>query len=135
MEHLIFEKDVTVYCVKAERFPDGVLKAHQSLHTLTTFDTKRHYYGISFPNKDGIIQYMAAAEELEVGEYSQHSLPIYTLPKGRYVFKDVLNFMETPEKLSEVFKALIALPDIDPNGFCLEWYINQNTCRCLVKLK
>ena len=29
---------------------------------------------------------------------------------------------------------LISQPDIDPNGYCLEWYLNDMDVRCMVRL-
>jgi hypothetical protein len=30
---------------------------------------------------------------------------------------------------------LLTQPNIDPNGYCLEWYLNGKDVRCMVRLK
>jgi len=64
---------------------------------------------------------------------SDRSLELFIIPKGNYIYKDVPDFMKNIPQIGAVFQELIADPGIDPNGFCLEWYLNENDCRCMVK--
>ena len=36
--------------------------------------------------------------------------------------------------IGKTFQELIAQPDIDKNGLCLEMYLSENDMRCLIKL-
>jgi len=134
METYQLEKDITVFCIRAKTFPDGILEAHQTLHALTPFSLKRMYFGISRP-ENGNIVYRAGAAELNAGEYSKHHLETFVLKHGTYVFKDVVDFRKDIPSLDRAFKELLTTPGIDPQGCCVEWYTDDRTCRCMVRLE
>lgn len=129
------EQDIEVYCITADSFPDGVKAAHEQLHSLIPFSNERKYFGISFPGKDDAIIYKAAANELNEGELQQHSLEKMTIKKGDYLFIDIENYMKNIPAFESAFNALTADKRIDPNGFCVEWYKEEQLCRCMVKMK
>jgi hypothetical protein len=43
--------------------------------------------------------------------------------------------MDNIPKIGEAFKKLIGHPHIDPKGACIEWYLDDQDCKCLVKLE
>lgn len=134
MDHFSLASAITVYTVKADSFPDGVLAAHQHLHKLVPYSGKRKYFGISRPEGKGRIEYYAAAEELETGELSRHGLPEFVISAGNYVYVDIPDFMKNIPAIGQAFQQLLTEKNIDPNGACVEWYLDQQTCRCMVKL-
>ena len=113
----------------------SVLEAHQTLHALIPYNNKRKYFGISWPDKSGNIIYKAAAEELVTGELANHNLETKTIPGGNYLFIDVPDLMKNIPEIGKAFDKLIHDERIDPNGFCIEWYLTQDLCRCMVKTK
>ena len=135
MEHFELKEDIEVFCVKASSFPEGVQQAHDSLHALVSFDPARKYFGISQMDKNNSIVYKAAAEELEKGELSKHGLDHFIIRKGNYLGKDIPNFMNHLSEIGKTFQQLIHREDIDPDGAAVEWYITQEDCRCMVRLK
>jgi hypothetical protein len=135
MQSYNLEKDILVFCVTATSFPDGVLAAHQKLHGYIPFNEKRNYFGISCPDKTGIIIYKSAAEEIERGELSKHNLKPFVIKRGKYIYRDVKDFERDIPAIKKAFDELIANPEIDPQGYCVEWYLSQNLVRCMVKLK
>jgi len=42
--------------------------------------------------------------------------------------------MKDLQSIGKAFHELISQPEIDPNGYCLEWYLNQSDVRCMVRL-
>lgn len=128
------EKDIKVYCLTAQSFPEGVLEAHQKLHGLVPYNKERKYFGISRP-ENGKIVYRSAAEELTKGELSKHGLEEFVIPKGKYRSVTIKNFMQNIPAIGEAFEELISQPDIDPNGYCIEWYLSEEEVMCMVKLK
>lgn len=136
MEFQIFnvENDIEVFCVKAKSFPDGVLSAHQTLHALIPFSEQRRYFGISRPENGEEIIYRAAAEELKQGELSSHALEKFILKKGQYICVDIANFMSMPQEIGKTFQHLLKNPRIDPQGACIEWYVNKTDCKCMVRI-
>ncbi|MFA6150244.1 MAG: hypothetical protein WC716_02910 [Chitinophagaceae bacterium] len=135
MEQLTLNEDIKVYCETASSFPDGVKSAHEKLHSLIEFSTERKYFGLSRPNENGVIMYKAAAEELKLGELSTHALEEIIIQKGNYQCIVVHHYMKDIPAIGLAFQELIALPDIDPQGYCIEWYINDEDVRCMVRLK
>lgn len=133
MEKIILENDIKVRCVAAKSFPDDVLNSHQTLHSLVPFSTERNYFGVS-RMENGKIIYKAAAEELESGELAKHDLEELVLPAGTYQSLIVKDFMKNIQAIGAAFDQLIQLPDIDPEGYCIEWYLSDKDVRCMVRV-
>jgi predicted transcriptional regulator YdeE len=135
MEKYRIDKDSTLMCVPATSFPDGVLAAHQQLHSLIPFSTQRKYYGISYGGTNGTIIYKAAAEELTEGEAAEKKLETFILKNGEYNSILIKNYMDDIPAIGKAFTKLLASPNLDPNGYCVEWYLNDRDVKCMVKLK
>ncbi|RFS13778.1 transcriptional regulator [Emticicia sp. C21] len=135
MEKYHLPEDIRAMYITASSFPDGVLAAHQKLHSLVPLSESPHrkYFGISFPI-DGTIIYKAGAEELTAGEADKLGLEIYLIKKGEYTSVDIHNYMQNLSAISETFNELLENPRIDPNGACIEWYISDKDVKCMVRL-
>jgi hypothetical protein len=134
MEAITIDKDIKVFYVTAISFPDGIMEAHQKLHSLVPFSTNRRYFGISRPEK-GVIVYKAAAEEINPGEAKKFNLDELVLKKGKYISATINDYMKDIPAIDKTFKKLLSNPDIDPQGYCVEWYLSQKDVRCMVRLK
>jgi hypothetical protein len=134
MEKYHLPEDITAMYITAGSFPDGVLAAHQKLHGTVQRTNERKYYGISFRDKSGTIIYKAAAEELREGEAESLGLATYVIRKGDYISIDIHDFMHKVTSIGETFQKLISDPRIDPNGACIEWYMNDDDMKCMVRL-
>lgn len=134
MKTLTVSDDILVHCVTATSFPDGVQQAHETLHGMFPYDTDRNYFGISRPGKDGIIIYKAAAEELNEGELAKYHLEIMIILKGDYLYIDIPGFSKDIPSIGATFQKLIIDQRIAADGCCIEWYLHQNLCRCMVKI-
>ena len=133
METIHFDNDIKVLYVQATSFPDGILAAHQKLHGLIPYSTERKYFGISRP-EDGVITYKAAAEELQSGESEKLNLDTLTLKKGNYACISVNDYMKDLQSIGNTFNQLLTLPNLDPQGYCVEWYINDKDVKCMIRL-
>ncbi|MCX6319156.1 MAG: transcriptional regulator [Bacteroidetes bacterium] len=134
MNRFPLDHPISVYTVKASSFPEGVQAAHMYLHSLVSFSTKRKYFGISHGSPEKEIIYYAAAEELEKGELEKHGLATFILEAGDYLYVDIPDFMKNISAIGQAFAALLQEPHIDPQGACVEWYLDQHTCRCMVRV-
>ncbi|MBI3135097.1 MAG: transcriptional regulator [Bacteroidetes bacterium] len=134
MNTLHLPDNITTFYVKATSFPGGVQQAHKILHALVPYSKDRNYFGISQGEPQGKIYYMAAATELEPGDLEKNDLPKFVIQKGIYLYQDIDDFMQKIPLIGETFEQLLKHPQLDPAGYCLEWYLSQTTCRCLVKL-
>lgn len=133
MEHYKLENDISIFYVTATSFPAGVLAAHQKLHTLVPFTPDRKYLGLSRP-EHGVIQYIAATEEAFAGEGEKLGCPTMVVPKGTYVSVILHDYMKDTTAIGIAFQQLLHQPGIDPNGYCVEWYISSTEVRCMVRL-
>jgi len=133
-KELILDKDIVVYRLRATSFPEGVGAAHMKLHSFVEFDTSRQYFGISHPENSGAIAYWAAATEIIPEELSRNGLEKFIIEAGLYKYLDVHLFMVNISDIGHAFKILTALPDLKPDGYCLEWY-NGKDCRCMNRIQ
>jgi hypothetical protein len=133
METFYIEKDIKVYCVTAKSFPDGILDAHKKLHAMIP-SKERRYFGISRPENGGIV-YKAAAEALEKDKEEKFNCESFVIEKGTYRCLTIMNYMKDPQSIGKAFGELISYSDIDPNGYCIEWYQNDEDVKCMVRLK
>ncbi len=134
MKKYFIENDIKTFYVEATSFPDGVLKAHQTLHALFPAGQNRNFFGISFPEKPGTIIYRAAVEESFAGEAERYNCPVFIIRKGAYISREIKDFMKDVSEVGKTFQQMLTDPGIDRNGYCLEIYPNQKDVICLVKL-
>lgn len=127
--------DIPVQCVAATVFPDGVQQAHQQLHAQLAYSSHRNYFGLSWPGPSGDIVYKAAASELYTGELTPLQLQEMCIVKGDYLYLDIPDFMHCIPEIGAAFQLLIQDERIAPDGFCIEWYLSQTLCRCMVRMK
>jgi hypothetical protein len=134
MENYALEKDITVFCVTADFSPDAILKAHQKLHAMIPYTSERRYFGLSRPNEHGIVTYEAAAEELIAGEGKKLGLETIVLKKGNYTSTIIKGYKKNVSEIGLVFSKLLQNKYIDPEGYCVEWYLNDDDVQCMVRL-
>ena len=133
LEIITIESDIEVYFVEAKSFPDNILEAHQTLHAMVPFSNERKYFGLSRP-ENGTIVYKAAAEVLASDEEQEIDCQSMIINKGKYRCITVSDYMNDIDGIGRAFKELISFEDIDSNGYCVEWYINDNDVKCMVRL-
>ena len=133
METRTINQDIKVMYTAATSFPDGVLAAHQQLHALIPYSDDRKYFGLSRP-ENGQIIYKAAAEELKTGEAEKLSLETLILKKGKYISLTIQDFMKDIPAIQKAFNQLLEYPGIDPQGYCVEQYIDQKDLICMIRL-
>jgi hypothetical protein len=92
---------------------------------------ERRFFGISRP-ENGVIFYKAAAEVLEEDNLNCESVVI---KKGKYRCITVLNYKKDLQGIGKAFSELISDHDIDPNGYCIEYYYNDEDVKCMIRLK
>ncbi len=132
MDNYNFTKDVATYCVTAESFPDGIADAHAQLQALLPKNDRRDFFGISWQDQNGITIYKAAGEIME-GE-SLPGMETFVIKNGPYNAFYIYNYAENPDSISQAFELLLKEHEVDPDGYCLEWYINENDVKCMVPL-
>ena len=135
IEPFRIDKPISVLRAKAITFPEGVLGAYEQLDkALPNYQTRAHF-GISHPKEDGVIHYWAAMEvKPEDGGYTFGQEP-FEIVVGNYASILIKDFYSNMHLIKQAFKTLTALPEIDPNGYCLEMMVSYTDVRCMVKLQ
>jgi hypothetical protein len=135
MEKFHFDKDIRVFCMTARTFPDDIEETHHRLQAIVPNTSGRRYFGISRPGPDGVIVYKAAVEEMCEGEAEKYKCESFTILKGTYNYITIINYFKDIPSVGKAFAELLTDPEIDPNGYCLEWFFNEKDIRCMVRLK
>jgi hypothetical protein len=134
METITLDNDIKVFYITAKSFPDGIMAAHKKLHELVPFSTDRKYFGISRP-ENSVIIYKAAAEEINEGEAVKLNCDTLVLKKGKYICLTINDYIKDIQSIDRSFKKLLSYPGLDPNGYCVEWYLNDKDVKCMIRLK
>jgi len=135
MESIFLEQDIKVFYVTATSFPDGIQGAYQKLHSLIGSPAGRRFFGISYPETPSKIIYKAAVEESYSGEGEKLGCETFVIKKGQYTSIYIQDFMKDIPKIGQSFQELLTDERIDPNGCCVEEYVNDKDVRCMVRLK
>ncbi len=135
MEKYILANDIRVFYVTATSFPEGILKAYQTLHGLLPDTAGRKFYGISRPEGKGKIIYKAAVEESYPGEAEKLGCEIFVIRKGTFISEVLTGWRDNEAIVGQTFQKLIAYPEVDPAGYCVEIYTGENEMRCMVPLE
>jgi hypothetical protein len=134
MEKIKIENDIKVFYVTAASYPAGIMEAHQSLHSLVPFSYERKYFGLSRPEHNGGIVYRAATEETYDGEAAEYDCETLVIKKGDYISIIVSNYRKDLPSIGIAFQKLLTQPNIDPQGYCVEWYLSEHEVNCMVRL-
>ena len=132
MQNYFISRDIIVFYVQAGSFPNGVLKAHQTVQDMLPSVYGRNLFGISYPQDGQGIIYKACVEEAYEGEAA--SLSRYTIREGEYISCSLTDWKKDESSVGRAFAELLSNPKIDPEGYCLELYPNDKDMICLVPL-
>ena len=133
MEKYELVKDINVFYVEADSFPDGIQPAFEKLERLTPPEENRPVFGLSWADRNGKIMYKAANEERYPGEGKKYGLDSLVIKKGSYISDLVKTFASDVSRIGRTFQDLLKHPEIDPKGFCVEWYKGPDVL-CMVRL-
>lgn len=134
VEPFRIETPISVLRAKALTFPEGILAAYEQLDNALPNYQMRTHFGISHPNPKGEIQYWAAMAVLDADSGNTFGQEPFEIASGNYASILIADFYKNMHLVKQAFKELTALPDIDPNGYCLEMMVSFKDVRCMVKL-
>jgi len=134
-EKFVIDEDITVVCIQASSFPEGIQAAWEKLFSAIPSREQRKLYGISFGDENGKIIYKAAAEELHKGEAEKLNLETFVVRKGEYISELLEDWRKDETQIGSVFRKLLDDPRVDrKEGYCVELYFNATDVRCMLKL-
>lgn len=134
MQTIQLNNDIKIFYVTAKTYPDGILAAHQALHAMVPFSYDRKYFGLSRPENNNGIVYKASTEETFDGEAESYNCESLIIKKGSYISIVIPDYRKNLPSMGIAFQELLAHPNIDPEGYCIEWYLNENEVNCMVRL-
>lgn len=132
MDSFILDENIPVMYVNADRFPEGIESAFETLHRTIPQRENRRYFGISRP-ENGVIQYRAAAEIFIDEDAASLGLSSMRIKGGSYNTYYIKDYREKTEAIGECFQLLLGQAEVDPDGYCVEWYIGPNDVKCMVR--
>lgn len=135
MEKVIFQQDIPTLRVAATSFPAGIMQAYGKLHGVLPVQEGRQSYGISTGDAHGNVLYWAATNILDEQDQEKSGFEPFTIRKGAYASILVKDFDQDIPVVGRTFETLLTHPELDPEGYCLEIYLNDHDVQCLVKLK
>jgi hypothetical protein len=135
MEPYFLSADINVLCVTASSFPQGITAAFDKLNSLIQSPGPRRIFGISYGNGINDITYKAATEEKSAHEAEQLDCERFTIKKGEYISMYIADFMKNIPAMGQAFREMCMDKRIDPKGYCVEMYLNNNKdVLCMVRL-
>jgi hypothetical protein len=128
------ENDIKIFYVTAKSFPEGIQEAHDRLHAMIPSSDDRKYIGISRPENNKIV-YRVGIEETFEGEAEKYKCDTLILKSGNYISSIARDFRKDKESIGKAFDELLKQPNLDPEGYCVEWYTNdKEEVRCMIRL-
>lgn len=134
MEIFELREDLKVIYNTAKSFPDGIQEAFDMLEAAIPDCDKRTWYGMSYRNEAGVIIYKAAVTELQHGEAEKVGYTPFTILKGTYICETITDWMQNTHLIGKAFMNLLEDPRIPHDGYCLEWYQNDNKVMCMIRI-
>lgn len=134
MKTITLPNDINVFYVKATSFPEGIAESQERLHALIKDERERKYFGLSRPENGGAIAYKAAAEQLSAGEGKDLGCETLIIKKGKYTSIEVNDYLKDLLSIDRAFQELLEHPKLDPQGYCVEWYVNNKQVICMIRL-
>lgn len=126
-------EDIHVLTFKASSFPQGIAEAHTKIQSQFSNIHEKTIFGISRP-ENGNINYWSAIKLTHYGNTDDFGVGQFTISKGEYISIMVNNYIEDPLSISSAFQSLTRHPGIDPEAYCIEWYLGEKDVKCMIKL-
>src|SRR5471030_2274474 len=125
-------EDIIVLYVQAETFREGIPTAFEKLSAIPGGLKDRHVYGISICIGDEMV-YRACVKENFKGEGEQLGMPIYIIPKGKYLYATLHNWRENIHQVPVLFEGFMGMSNIKKQTICLEDYVSDNEMLAMVQ--
>ena len=132
METITIKEDISVLTYNANSFPEGIAEAHHYIQRYSANLADRTIFGISRP-ENGKIIYRAAIKESDMQNNSSN-LDKFIIKKGDYISIFVEDYLNDAMSIYNAFQILTKHTGIDPEAYCIEWYLGENNVRCMIKL-
>jgi len=134
MEKYNLPGDIKVFGMQVKTFPEGIGEAFETLVNIISNGYDRSYYGISYMTKEGVIIYIAAAEEKYEGEAEKYHCERYIIERGEYLTVRIRDWRRKTDCIKDVFHEMMQDSRIEKTSTCLEWYKDDDEMLCMIKI-
>jgi len=134
METYFLKHDIKLVCVNANSFPEGIPSAFAQLNQIIGSSSGRKLYGISHGAEKGKTIYKAGTEVQNDSEATRLKLDTFVVKQGEYIGTRIINYPDHLESIGKTFEKLLTNPRLDPEGCCVEMYLNEKDVQCMVRL-
>jgi hypothetical protein len=124
-------EDIRVMGNQVKTFPTGIKEAFDSL--MKNLGAERPYYGVSWMDDAGTVQYFAMAAETDPGEAIKFGYERMTIEKGDYETEAVYNWQSNLACIKDVFHDLMGDTLSDKSRPCIEWYQSNEKMLCMIR--
>jgi hypothetical protein len=126
------KKDMKVFCVRANSFPNEIGQAFGALINLLPTVEGRTFFGISFQGKNHNMIYNAAVLEAFEGEGAKYGCETFTIKKGEYLSEMLKGWKKNEASIGQTFKRMSEVRN-DTVFPCVEWYQGEDVfCMVLI---
>lgn len=133
MDSFTFQEDLPVICITATGGRDGGADAMATLRNRLPENERRQFFGIFWPGRDGGT-YKAAASTFDSDGDALEGLGHFTIRNGPYNGFYIKDYKSQPGTVAKAFDLLRGEHEVDPDGYCLEWFVNDEDVKCMVPL-
>lgn len=125
--------DVNLGVSRADKFPEGIMAAWETLESKLPSLKGRRFYGLTVCEGDGLA-YFAGVETADDEEIARLGLPAMAIKGGRYARAKLTDWQNHKDEIGKVFDQLMQDYDMDPNGASIEFYRSQSELHLLIAL-
>lgn len=133
MKELHLKEDISVIAVKAKSFPAGIVPAFTDLEQKVGGYRGRSVYGLSQGDGKRDIVYWACVQGI-AGEKLPPDCEWLNVKAGTYISEQLSNWRGREKIMSETFRKMFSSPKVDPNGYCVEKYLDNGDVLCMVRI-
>ena len=114
-------------------FPLGIQEAFDRLKR--RFGDYRTYYGISWLDEDGQVQYYAMTPEIFYAEALEYLYETLDIERGEYYTETIHDWPGKTASFKDVFHHLMPYKEPCKTHPCIEWYKSNQEMVCMVKAR
>jgi hypothetical protein len=133
MEKYILSRHLKAFGEPVISFPFGIAETFEKLMKMTGAGYERSFFGISYMNAAGEIEYHAAVLETGEDEAEKYNCNRYIIERGEYLTETIWHWRDKTGSIKDVFNSLLKNGCPLKHAPAIEWYKNDEEMVCMLK--
>jgi len=125
--------DVNLAVSRADKFPEGIMAAWETLESKLSSLKGRRFYGLTVCEASELA-YFAGVETVDDEEIARLGLPAMVIKGGKYARVRLHDWRDNTDEIAEIFGQLMQDHEMDPNGVSVEFYRSESELDLLIPL-